>query len=151
MPQMLLCLLAFAASADAPASPEAVCPKCERTVEPAWRHCPDCGAKLPVAGTISILGWRVSGMGELIWVIIGFAGQACFGGRFLVQWIVSEKRGESVVPPVFWYMSLVGGLMILSYAIYRMDPIFILAQALNPILYLRNIILMRRKRSAPPV
>ena len=61
---------------------------------------------------------------DLVWLVIGFAGQAMFFGRFLIQWIVSERRGESTVPPAFWWMSLAGGLIVLCYAIFRRDPVF---------------------------
>ena len=67
-----------------------------------------------------------------MWLIIGFVGQALFSVRFLLQWIASERKGESVVPVLFWYFSLAGGLTLLAYAIYKQDPVFILGQsALN--------------------
>ncbi|MCK0137877.1 lipid-A-disaccharide synthase N-terminal domain-containing protein [Aliiroseovarius sp. F47248L] len=81
-----------------------------------------------------------------IWLGIGFLGQALFTSRFLVQWIVSERRGESVVPLAFWWFSLAGGLTLLSYAIWRQDPVFILGQATGLIVYVRNLILIRRRR-----
>ena len=61
---------------------------------------------------------------ETIWIGIGFLGQGLFFGRWLVQWITSERNAESRVPVSFWYMSLIGGLITLTYAIYRMDPVF---------------------------
>jgi lipid-A-disaccharide synthase-like uncharacterized protein len=81
---------------------------------------------------------------ETIWLGIGFLGQGLFFGRWLVQWIVSERSAESRVPISFWYMSLIGGLITLAYAIYRMDPVFISGQGLGAIVYLRNLILIRR-------
>ncbi|MGE5754315.1 MAG: lipid-A-disaccharide synthase N-terminal domain-containing protein, partial [Planctomycetaceae bacterium] len=64
-----------------------------------------------------------------LWLTIGFLGQAIFTARFLVQWIVSEKKRDSVVPVAFWWLSLLGGLTLLSYATYRRDPVIILGQA----------------------
>lgn len=80
----------------------------------------------------------------LLWYIWGLAGQACFNLRFPLQWLYSEARGESVVPPVFWYLSLVGSVMLLSYAIFRMDVVFIIGQSFGFIVYIRNIKLLRQ-------
>jgi lipid-A-disaccharide synthase-like uncharacterized protein len=73
------------------------------------------------------------------WVLFGFFGQAMFTMRFVIQWIVSEKRKESVIPVAFWYFSLGGGLILLAYALRQMDPVFIAAYLLNPIIYFRNL------------
>ncbi len=81
---------------------------------------------------------------ETIWLGIGFLGQGLFFGRWLVQWIASERTAESRVPVSFWYMSLIGGLITLAYAIYRMDPVFISGQALGAVVYVRNLILIHR-------
>lgn len=86
-----------------------------------------------------------------LWVAIGFAGQALFFMRFVVQWIASERSGRSVVPEIFWYFSLGGGIILLAYAFYRQDPVFILGQAVGLFVYVRNIMLVwkeRRERSA---
>jgi len=80
------------------------------------------------------------------WVLFGFLGQAAFSARFLVQWIVSERKGESVVPVAFWYLSLVGGLILTIYAIYKHDPVFIVGQGSGVIVYLRNLVLISRKQ-----
>ncbi|MEJ5167479.1 MAG: lipid-A-disaccharide synthase N-terminal domain-containing protein [Thermoanaerobaculia bacterium] len=80
-----------------------------------------------------------------IWLFVGFLGQFMFFMRFLIQWIVSEKKKESVVPVSFWYFSLIGGLILLSYAIYRKDPVFILGQACGSLIYLRNLMLIYKK------
>ena len=82
------------------------------------------------------------------WLIIGFIGQVAFGARFVIQWIVSEKQGESTIPLVFWYCSIIGSIVLLSYAIYREDPVFILGQILGSIIYIRNLILIDRKRKS---
>lgn len=81
---------------------------------------------------------------ETIWLGIGFFGQALFFGRWLVQWIASERSAESRVPISFWYMSLIGGLITLAYAIYRKDPVFISGQGVGTVVYLRNLALIHR-------
>jgi lipid-A-disaccharide synthase-like uncharacterized protein len=82
---------------------------------------------------------------EHFWVTIGFLGQAFFSMRFLVQWIASERKGESVVPVSFWFFSIGGGLTLLIYAIYRLDPVFMVGQAAGLFVYLRNLFLIHRK------
>jgi lipid-A-disaccharide synthase-like uncharacterized protein len=86
-------------------------------------------------------------MEEYIWLTIGFIGQGLFASRFIVQWIVSEREGKSVIPVVFWYLSLAGGLILLSYAIWRIDPVIIVGQAFGALIYSRNLILIFRERS----
>jgi lipid-A-disaccharide synthase-like uncharacterized protein len=81
------------------------------------------------------------------WVLFGLLGQAAFSARFIVQWIVSEKKGESTIPVAFWYLSLVGGLILLVYAIYKRDPVFVVGQGAGVIVYLRNLILIQRKKT----
>lgn len=81
------------------------------------------------------------------WLIVGFAGQFVFGARFLIQWICSERKGESVIPIAFWYCSIVGGVTLLAYAIYRKDPVFICGQALGVFIYGRNLYLIYAKKS----
>ena len=84
------------------------------------------------------------------WLAIGFLGQACFASRFLVQWMASERAGRSLVPRAFWYLSIAGGAIVLSYAIWRRDPVFIAGQSAGLFVYLRNLILLRREdRKAP--
>jgi len=77
--------------------------------------------------------------------IVGVVGQLLFFSRFLVQWLVSEKRGESTVPLVFWYFSIGGGLMLLVYAIWREDPIITVGQFIGLFVYVRNLMLIRKK------
>jgi lipid-A-disaccharide synthase-like uncharacterized protein len=89
------------------------------------------------------------------WLALGYGGQLVFGTRFYVQWVASEKQRRSVMPVIFWWLSLAGGLMTLAYAIYRMDGPFILANLGGPPIYARNLWLIQRtKRSieagAPP-
>jgi lipid-A-disaccharide synthase-like uncharacterized protein len=76
---------------------------------------------------------------EQVWLAIGLLGQALFSARFLVQWIASERRRESVVPREFWYFSVGGGLTLLAYAVYRRDPVFILGQGAGLFVYARNL------------
>jgi len=82
------------------------------------------------------------------WLVLGFAGQAMFASRFLVQWIASERRKASVLPDSFWWMSLGGGICLLSYAIYRRDAVFVVGQSSGLLVYLRNLVLVRRQRLA---
>lgn len=83
---------------------------------------------------------------EKLWIAIGFAGQLLFSARFLVQWIASERAKRSVVPLMFWYFSVLGGSVLLLYAIYRKDPVFIMGQAGGLIIYFRNLYLIHRER-----
>ena len=83
---------------------------------------------------------------ETLWLWIGFAGQGLFSGRFLVQWIASERAGKSVISIAFWYFSLAGATIVLAYAIYRKDPVFIIGQTTGWIIYLRNLWLIGAER-----
>jgi lipid-A-disaccharide synthase-like uncharacterized protein len=92
----------------------------------------------------SFLG--VSSSAELTWVMVGLIGQLAFTARFVVQWIASERIGRSTIPVAFWYCSIIGGAILLSYAIYRRDPVFILGQSMGVVIYARNLWLIRRER-----
>jgi lipid-A-disaccharide synthase-like uncharacterized protein len=81
-----------------------------------------------------------------VWLAIGFLGQALFSGRFIIQWIVSEKRRKSVTPVAFWYFSIAGGVILLAYAIHRRDKVFMVGQATGLIVYVRNLMLIVRAR-----
>jgi lipid-A-disaccharide synthase-like uncharacterized protein len=76
---------------------------------------------------------------DSIWQIVGFFGQIVFSMRFILQWLASEKKKESVMPVSFWYFSMVGSITLLSYAIYQQDPVFIVGQSFGMIVYLRNL------------
>ncbi len=78
------------------------------------------------------------------WLGFGLMGNVAFASRFLVQWIASERAGESVVPLVFWYLSIAGSLVLLIYAIHLRNPVFTLAYLPNAFVYMRNISLLRR-------
>ncbi len=80
------------------------------------------------------------------WLMVGFMGQLMFSGRFLAQWIYSERRRESAVPVIFWWLSLAGGGLLLSYAVLRRDPVIILGQLAGLAVYARNLVLIRRAR-----
>jgi lipid-A-disaccharide synthase-like uncharacterized protein len=80
------------------------------------------------------------------WLVIGFLGQACFASRFLVQWMASERAGRSLVPVTFWYLSIAGGAIVLTYAIWRRDPVFIVGQSAGLFVYFRNLVLLRREQ-----
>jgi len=82
------------------------------------------------------------------WLLVGLAGQILFFGRFAVQWIQSERAGKSVVPIAFWYLSLGGGGLLLAYSIHLGDPVFILGQSAGAVVYIRNLVLLRRSRAA---
>jgi lipid-A-disaccharide synthase-like uncharacterized protein len=84
------------------------------------------------------------------WLVLGFFGQALFTCRFLVQWIASERRRRSVVPTLFWWLSLGGGLCLATYAALRRDPVIFLGQAAGLGVYLRNLVLARRVHDAAP-
>lgn len=84
------------------------------------------------------------------WLALGLTGQALFSGRFLIQWIASERRKASVVPTAFWWFSIGGGICLLVYAIYRADPVFILGQSAGLIVYCRNLVLLRRQKKVAP-
>lgn len=82
------------------------------------------------------------------WIAFGFLGQAAFSARFLVQWLWSEKRGESFIPIYFWYFSLLGGLILTIYAIHRKDPVFVVGQGFGLLVYIRNLMLIRNQTKA---
>lgn len=87
---------------------------------------------------------------EFWWVVLGLTAQLSFSARFIVQWIASERAGHSYVPIVFWYLSLFGGSLLLTYAIYRQDAVFILGQSLGLLVYTRNLILIHRASAMKP-
>lgn len=79
------------------------------------------------------------------WLAFGLLGNAAFASRFLVQWIASERAGESVVPKAFWYLSIVGSLILLGYALHLENLVFTLAYLPNCVVYVRNLVLIERK------
>jgi lipid-A-disaccharide synthase-like uncharacterized protein len=93
---------------------------------------------------------RVTGEGtmriEQFWLSIGFLGQVFFSMRFIIQWVASERRRESVIPVAFWFFSLGGAVTLFAYALHRRDPVFILGEGAGTFIYLRNLYLIRRKQ-----
>ncbi|TAH35933.1 MAG: hypothetical protein EYC70_11830 [Planctomycetota bacterium] len=94
--------------------------------------------------------WLHRAFGEHPWpiLVIGLFGQLLFASRFFVQWIASERAGRSVMPLAFWWISVLGSLLVLSYGILTAEPVVILGQ-IGLFVYLRNLMLIRRARSAP--
>ena len=90
---------------------------------------------------------NVETSGQLVWVMVGFLGQALFSARFIIQWFVSEKAKESIVPIAFWYFSILGGMTLLTYAIWRRDPVIICGQAAGLLIYARNLWFIHSKRA----
>ncbi len=81
---------------------------------------------------------------DILWLAIGLAGQLLFMMRFIVQWIHSERHGQSLIPVSFWYLSLTGGLIVLAYGLHKLDPVIILGQLPGTIVYTRNLMLIKR-------
>ena len=83
---------------------------------------------------------------ETIMIVIGFGGQALFATRFIIQWLSSESAGRSVIPVAFWYFSITGGLVLLTYAIWRQDPVIIAGQSVGVFIYARNLYFISKER-----
>lgn len=92
---------------------------------------------------------NISSPAGYIWVGLGFLGQILFTGRMIVQWLVSEKHKRSVVPPIFWWMSLAGSTMLMAYFLWRRDPIGLLGQAFGWFIYIRNLWMIYRPKDLP--
>ena len=80
------------------------------------------------------------------WLMLGLFGQIIFGSRFFVQWVCSEIKKESHIPIIFWYLSIAGGIILLTYALYIKDPVFTLGQSCGLVVYVRNLILIFKKK-----
>jgi len=85
---------------------------------------------------------------NLIWMIIGFVGQGFFSARFILQWVMSEIKKQSIIPLGFWYFSLLGGAILFAYALYKEDPVFIVGQGAGLFIYSRNLYLIRKRSLA---
>jgi lipid-A-disaccharide synthase-like uncharacterized protein len=96
------------------------------------------GAPCPTCG-------HVAKSDPLMWLVIGFMGQAVFTARFLAQWIASEKKKDAVVPVIFWWLSLVGGMTLLAYAVHRADPVIVVGQSMGVFIYIRNLMLVKKR------
>jgi len=84
-----------------------------------------------------------------VWKVVGWLGNATFFSRFFVQWYATEKRKQVVVPTAFWWLSLAGSLLLLSYALFHdRDSVFIFAYAFTWIPYIRNLVIHQRHEAA---
>jgi lipid-A-disaccharide synthase-like uncharacterized protein len=92
--------------------------------------------------------WVATSATEKTWLAVGFLAQLMFSMRFIVQWIASERARRSIVPETFWYFSVIGGAMLFAYAIYRLDPVFMLGQGMGLVIYARNIYFIRTHNRA---
>ena len=84
---------------------------------------------------------------EIFFLIIGFLGQGLFASRFIIQWLYSEKHKKSIIPVQFWYLSIFGGIGLLTYAIFRKDPVIITGQIFGIFVYLRNLYFIYKKNN----
>jgi lipid-A-disaccharide synthase-like uncharacterized protein len=126
-----------------------------RTGEPgAWVTAPELDAMIPgasatFAGASNNFVFRmfnVTSWASMAWVAVGLGGQIAFFGRMAVQWVVSERQRQSVVPPVFWYLSLGGGIALFAYFVWRQDLVGVLGQTSGIVIYGRNIRLLAKQR-----
>ncbi len=107
------------------------------------------GIGLYFSHIINALNAYITGMPstDLMWIGVGLLGQCLFMARFIVQWIHSEKHGKSLIPISFWYLSLLGGLVVLAYGLHKLDPVIIIGQLPGTIVYTRNLMLIKRNQS----
>lgn len=99
------------------------------------------GWQLTLLGFFNISSWN-----NLVWILVGLAGQVCFFGRMFIQWIVSEKERESVVPELFWWFSFFGGICLFTYFVWRVDFVGVLGQSTGVVIYARNLRLIHKQR-----
>jgi len=92
------------------------------------------------------LGEYLNNYPETIMIVIGFGGQTLFAARFIIQWLSSENAGRSVIPVAFWYFSISGGLVLLTYAIWRQDPVIISGQSVGVLIYARNLYFINKEK-----
>lgn len=93
------------------------------------------------------LWWTTTPGTEKLWLLLGFVAQLLFATRFIVQWLASERARQSIVPETFWYFSVAGGALLFAYAIYRLDPVFMLGQGMGLLIYMRNIQMIWRTKA----
>ncbi|MEM9167409.1 MAG: lipid-A-disaccharide synthase N-terminal domain-containing protein [Planctomycetota bacterium] len=95
----------------------------------------------------TLLGFlNVSGWSNLVWIGVGLGGQAAFFGRMFIQWVVSEKRRQSQVPELFWWLSFLGGVCLFTYFVWRVDVIGVLGQSTGVVIYARNLRLIQKQK-----
>lgn len=113
----------------------------ERSLEGQARHA---GRTSLLMGFLNISSWS-----NFVWVALGLLGQACFFGRMLIQWVTSERKRESVIPPLFWWLSFFGGVLLFVYFVWRTDVVGVLGQSTGIVIYARNLRLIgKQKRRA---
>jgi lipid-A-disaccharide synthase-like uncharacterized protein len=93
--------------------------------------------------------WATTPTSQIAWVTVGLIAQSMFALRFIIQWLATEKARATIVPEMFWYFSFAGGFILLAYAIDRMDPVFIVGQAIGLVIYIRNIYFIRLGKRNP--
>lgn len=95
----------------------------------------------------TLLGFfNITSWGNFVWVVVGLGGQTAFFGRMLIQWVVSEKQRQSVVPTLFWWLSLGGGICLFTYFVWRVDFVGVLGQSTGIVIYARNLRLISKQR-----
>lgn len=97
------------------------------------------------AGNLVFRALNITSWGGVVWVCVGFLGQGAFFGRMFIQWLVSEREKRSVVPEVFWWLSLLGGVTLFAYFAWRQDIVGVLGQTSGVVIYARNIRLIRKR------
>ena len=97
----------------------------------------------PVFRVLNITGWS-----SAVWIALGFAGQIAFFGRMAIQWAVSERERRSVVPEIFWWLSLAGGVLLFTYFVWRRDIVGVMGQSTGVVIYGRNLRLIHTSRNA---
>lgn len=110
-----------------------------RTEERAWAARP--AFEQTMLGFFNISSW-----GNFAWVAVGLGGQIAFFGRMMIQWVTSEKKRESVVPELFWWLSLGGGICLFTYFVWRVDFVGVLGQSTGVVIYARNLRLIHKQR-----
>ena len=91
--------------------------------------------------------WTTTPDTEKMWLALGLVAQLMFASRFIVQWLASERARQSIVPETFWYFSVAGGVLLFAYAIYRLDPVFMIGQGTGLLIYARNIQMIWRTKA----
>ncbi len=89
---------------------------------------------------------NITSWASMVWIVIGFGGQAVFMSRFLIQWMVSERKQESVIPTAFWWISLIGAVFLFAYFVWRRDIIGLLGQSTGVVIYARNLRLIHKQK-----
>ncbi|MCE2967967.1 MAG: lipid-A-disaccharide synthase N-terminal domain-containing protein [Phycisphaerales bacterium] len=101
-------------------------------------------------GNTAFRALNVTSWVGVAWIVLGFAGQGLFFGRMMIQWIVSERQKQSVVPEAFWWLSLAGGIALFAYFAWRQDIVGVLGQTSGVVIYARNIRLIHKRRRRQP-